>query len=125
MTANASNVRVIGISLLVGTGIGVAAGTLFAIFFDRQVLYAIGAMLFITGLIALVMGLLGAIEPSEGWATGPKTGEAAGGRRSLAARVAEEHPGVEDSSGWALAAWGALVGLPLIALSWLAFYLAA
>lgn len=124
MAANTSSARVIGISLLVGTGIGIVAGTLFALFFDRQVLYAIGAMLFLTGLIALVMGLLGAIEPAEGWATGTRTQEMGGGRRSLAARVAEEHPNIEDSSGWTLAVWGALVGLPLIALSVLAFHLA-
>lgn len=125
MTANVSNAKVIGLSLLIGATLGIVSGIVFALVFDKQVIYGIGAMLFLTGLIAFVMGILGAVEPSEGWATGRGTRtQEARGRRSLAARVSEEHPRIQDASGWALAAWGTLVGLPLIGLSWLAFYLA-
>lgn len=126
MSIRVSSARAIGLSLAVGAALGIVSGVLFALLFDREVVYGIGAMTFLTGVIALVMGLLGALEPEQGWATGRGTqSEEMRARRSLAARVSEEHPNLQSASGWALAAWGVAVGGPLIALSVLAFHLAA
>jgi hypothetical protein len=119
-----SGPRALLISLGVGFAIGLVSGSLFALIFDKVWLYGVGTMLFITGLIAFVMGMLGALEPREGWATGKGTkAQDRAGRHSLSARFTEEHPQVEDASPLSLAVWGALVGLPLIGLSMIAFAL--
>lgn len=120
-----SSLRALLISLGVGLSIGLGAGTVFALVFDKVWTYGVGTMLFITGLIVLVMGLLGALEPKGGWATARGTQAQDRGRRALAARVTEEHPELEEASALSLAVWAVGVGFPLIALSILAFYLAA
>lgn len=120
-----SSLRALGISLGIGLAIGVIAGTLYALIFDKVVIYGIGTMLFITGLVVLVIGILGAVEPEEGWATGRGTQAAQRDRRALGARLTREHPAFEEASPWALAIWGAGVGLPLVGLGMVAFYLAA
>lgn len=126
MQVSISSARAVGFSLLVGATVGVVSGLLFALLFDKELLYGIGTMLFFTGTIVLVVALLAALEPPEGWATARRTRPREDeGRRSLAAKVTEEHPKIESASGLALAAWGVLVGGPLLGLSILAFSLAA
>jgi hypothetical protein len=95
-----------GICLL----LAIAGGVVFAVLADR-----------VLGIIVLGMGLLGATEPPEGWATKKD----AQGRRSVAARAASELPEVEGVSSLALVVWAVAVGGALIALSLLAFSLAA
>ncbi|MGI8774182.1 MAG: hypothetical protein ACR2KQ_04080 [Actinomycetota bacterium] len=113
--------RVLAVSCGVGLAISLVAGTLFAWLGDKLWLYAVGTMLFISGMIALVVGLSGALEPREGWATGRGARSQEAQVRSIARQVTNEHPGLEDRSGWALAVWGVVVGGGLIALAMLAF----
>lgn len=120
-----SHPRALFFSILVGTAIAVVAGGLFSLFGDRQLLYSIGSMLFGAGLIALALGLLGATEPSEGWATGVGKRRRQEGRRSLAAKLANQKPDLHQSSPWELAVWGVVVGGGLIGLSMLAFALSS
>ncbi len=97
-------------------------GTVYALVADKLLVYGIGTMSFVVDTIVLAMGLLGALEPEEGWATQKRT---KGGRRSLGAQVTQQHPDLEDASPLALGVWGVLVGAPLIGLAFLAFNLAA
>jgi hypothetical protein len=120
-----SSARALLISLGIGLLIGVGAGSIYALVFDKVWTYGVGTMLFLTGLIVLVMGLAGALEPKEGWVTARSTQAQDRGRRALAARLTEEHPELEDASPLSLAVWAVVVGLPLIALSFLAFNLAS
>lgn len=113
-------------SFAVCLGIGLVGGVLFAVVGHKLLAHGIGAGLFIVGTLVLCMALLGATEPPEGWATRRK-GAPAGpaGRSSLAARIATDHSGTDGVSSLALAVWGIAVGGSLIALSMLAFNLAA
>ncbi|HVF53873.1 MAG TPA: hypothetical protein VNC78_09755 [Actinomycetota bacterium] len=78
------------------------------------------------------MGLLGATEPEEGWATARRATsrgagrerEGAGERRGLVATIAREHGDFESTSSWAVAVWGVVVGGTVMALSMLLFGLA-
>jgi hypothetical protein len=106
-----------GICLL----LAIAGGVVFAVLADRVLAHGLGTGLFVVGIIVLGMGLLGATEPPEGWATKKD----AQGRRSVAARAASELPEVEGVSSLALVVWAVAVGGALIALSLLAFSLAA
>lgn len=117
--------RVLGISLGIGITISLVAGTVFAVAADKVWLYAVGTMMFITGLVALVVGLLGALEPREGWATGKSSRTEETRARSIARQLAEQHPDIEDRSGWALAVWGVVVGGVLIGLAMAAFTVSA
>lgn len=113
--------RVLAVSLGAGIAISLVGGTLFAWLGDKLWLYGVGTMLFISGMIALVVGLSGALEPREGWATGKGTHSAEARARSIARQITDEHPRLEDRSGWALAIWGIVVGGGLIALAMIAF----
>lgn len=118
-----SHPRALAISLGVGIGSALIFGTLFAVFGDRDFAWAVGTMLMVLGLIALTMGLLGATEPEDGWATGVGSSRRQEGRRSLAAQVSEQAPGVVRSTSVHLAVWGLVVGGGMIGLSFLAFAL--
>lgn len=113
---NVSSPRSLVLSLAAGIGISVVGGTLYALLADKIILYAIGAIMLIIGIISLAMGLLGALEPEDGWVT------QGGSRnrmpnRSVAARTIQQHPELEDHSSLELAVWALAVGLPLIGLS--------
>jgi hypothetical protein len=118
---NVSHPKALAISLGVGIGLSLTCGALFALFGDRDFAWAVGTMLMIIGLIALTMGLLGAAEPEEGWATGVGRNRRQEGRRSLAAQVSEQAPGISKSTSAHLAAWGLIVGGGMIVLSFIAF----
>lgn len=118
-----SHPKALAYSLGVGVAIAVVGGTIFAVVGDREWLYATGTVGLIVGLIAFAMGLLGAAEPDDGWATGVGRHRRQEGRRSLAAQVSRDAPGVQESNTWHLAAWGIIVGGGLIGLSAIALSL--
>lgn len=118
---NVASPRVLVISLAVGIGLSIVFGSLFSWLGERIWTYAVGTMLFIFGIVSLCMGLLGAVEPPEGWAT-RKKGD---GRRSFASQLAGQQPPEAETSPYALAIWGIFVGGPMILLALLAFSLAA
>lgn len=115
-----SNVRVLGVSLAGGVALGGLGGLVFALVSGRMVAYGIGTGLFVVGLVALGVGLLGATEPPEGWSAGPRRSPLEG-RRSLVARLAGEHPSVDHVSSASIGVWGVVVGGGLIGLSMLVF----
>ena len=104
-----------------GLFVSLVLGSLYAWLADKIWMYGVGTVLFILGTIALCMGLLGGLEPEDGWATRRRTPE----RRSFASQIAGSHPEIEETSPWALAIWGVVVGGPMILLSIGAFSLAA
>jgi hypothetical protein len=118
-----SHPRVLSISVAVGGAVGAVGGAVYALLAGRVIAHGVGAGLFVVGAVALVMGLLGATEPPGGWATRPGT-EAEARRRSVAARVASEHPAIDEVTSLSLAVWGVAVGGSLIALSMMAFFAA-
>ena len=118
---NVSSPRALVISFVSALVFSVVLGSIYAWLGDKILAYAIGTVLFLVGLIVLVIGLLGAIEPKEGWATRRKEP----GRRSVAAQVTREHPELEEATPIQLGVWGALVGLPLIGLALVAFGLSS
>ena len=118
---NVASPRALILSFVTALGLSLVLGSLFAWLGDKVWFYAVGAVMFIIGVIVLVIGLLGAVEPKEGWATGKRNR----GRRSLAAAVTRDHPELEEASPIQLGVWGAMVGLPLIALSFVAFTISA
>jgi hypothetical protein len=121
---NVSSPRALFISLAAGLGVSIVGGGLYALFADKILLYAIGTIMFIVGILSLAIGLLGAVEPEDGWATqrGAKNRKPG---RSVAARALEQHPELDQHSSLELAAWALAVGLPLIGLSILCFNLSA
>jgi hypothetical protein len=118
-----SNIKVLGLCLLLGFAVGAAAGVVFAVASDRLVSYGIATGLLVVGLIALALGLLGATEPQEGWSLKRRREEMEeSARRSLAARAAREHPSIRtEVNSMGLAVWGLVVGGGLIGLSMLFF----
>jgi hypothetical protein len=122
-----SNIRILGICLAVGVGVGLVGGVIYALATDKLIAHGIGTGLLVMGLIALALGLLGATEPPEGWSLKRRLQqEDEMPRRSFAARAAYEHPSIDNKvSSVSLAVWGVVVGGGLIALSMLAFKIAA
>jgi hypothetical protein len=122
-----SNIRILGICLAIGIGLGLVGGVVYALATDKLIAHGIGTGLLVVGLIALALGLLGATEPPEGWSTKRKLQEGEEmPRRSFAARAAYDHPSIDNEvSSVSLAVWGVVVGGGLIALSMLAFRIAA
>src|SRR5918996_6150117 len=122
-----SNIKVLGICLVLGFAIGALGGVVFAVASDRLVSYGIATGLLVVGLIALALGLLGATEPQEGWSLKRRRREIEDtARRSFAARVAREHPSIRNEvHSMGLALWGLVVGGGLIGLSMLFFSFAA
>ncbi len=93
-------------------------GALFALLADGIIVHGVGTAWFIAGLIVLAMGLLGATEPPEGWRKSDP------GRRSIAARVALDHPDVQDVTSLDLLVWGLVVGGATLALAMVALSVA-
>jgi hypothetical protein len=122
-----SNIRVLGICLGIGVGLGLVGGVIYALATDKVIAHGVGTGLLVVGLIALALGLLGATEPPEGWSIKRKLQEGEElPRRSFAARAAYDHPSIDNRvSSVSLAVWGFVVGGGLIALSMLAFKIAA
>lgn len=108
---------------LAGVG-GVLLGLVFAVVASHSVLYGIATGQLVAGLVVLGGGLLGAAEPPEGWMTGRGARRGQFGRRSVVARIASEHPDIEDVSSLELAVWGMLTGGLLVGLSMFLFELA-
>ena len=112
------------VSLAVAGLLGAAGGAVIALLSDWTLTYGFATGLLIAGLIVLAGGLLGAAEPPEGWMTGRGTGRGQFGRRGLVARIATEHPEIDDVSSWELALWGLAVGGVLVTASMLLFEVA-
>jgi hypothetical protein len=120
-----SNIRVLGVCLAIGTGLGVVGGTVYALAADKVVAYGIGTALLVIGLIVLAIGLLGATEPPQGWSLKKRFPSDETPRRSLVARAAYENPSIDNRvSSLGLAVWGIVVGGGLIGFAALAFSLA-
>ncbi|MFN2586932.1 MAG: hypothetical protein ABR613_02275 [Actinomycetota bacterium] len=115
------HLKSIAVSIALAAALGTLGGLLYAVLADAVLLYGIATGLLVAGLIALAGGLLGATEPPEGWMTGKGTGRGQFGRRSIVARIATEHPDVEDVSSWELAVWGIVVGGVLLTAATLLF----
>ena len=107
---NLYHLKSVAVSLAVAAGLGSALGLVYALVADQRVLYGVATGLLVAGILVLGGGLLGATEPPEGWITGRGTGRGQFGRRSLVARIATEHPEIDDVSSWELAAWAFVVG---------------
>jgi hypothetical protein len=122
-----SNIRILGICLTIGVALGLVGGVIYALATDKVIAHGIGTGLLVIGLIALALGLLGATEPPEGWSLKRRLQQDDDmPRRSFAARAAYEHPSIDNKvSSVSLAVWGVVVGGGLIALSMLAFKIAA
>lgn len=103
---------------------GVLIGLVFAWLADHPLLYGVASGQLVAGLVVLGGGLLGAAEPPDGWMTGRGTARGQYGRRSIVARIASEHPDIEQISSWELAVWGGVVGGLLIGLAMFLFELA-
>ena len=123
------SIRLIGVSFAVCLTVGVVAGLLFAWLGHRDMWYALGTGLVIVGLVALAMGLLGATEPKEGWATSRgriggrgREGSVPGERQSMMARVGTDS---QQMSSWEMVVWGVVVGGGLLLLGGGCFALAA
>ncbi len=115
--------RVLGLSIAIAAAVGAGLGALFALFGDRQIVYGIGAGLFVAGIGCAATGLLGATEPSEGWASSRRR-HPEGGRQGMIARIAEsEGEDPETMPSWPMAVWGIVVGGTLIGLAVAAFSL--
>ena len=104
------HLKSVAASLAVAAGLGSAVGIVYALIADQPLLYGVATGLLVAGILVLGGGLLGAAEPPEGWITGRGTGRGQFGRSSLVARIASEHPDIEDVSSWELAAWAFVVG---------------
>lgn len=111
------HLKSIAVSVAVAGAVGALFGVVYALVADAVMLYGIATGLMVAGLAVLGGGLLGATEPPEGWTTGRGTARGQFGRRSIVARIATEHPDIEDVSSWELAAWGVLVGGVLVGLA--------
>jgi hypothetical protein len=126
-TLAARPVGVLLVSLGIGIGLGIVGGLIYALLAEKVILYGIATVWLVIGLVALSLGLMGALEPQEGWATGIGKGRGwkevpKEGRRSLLGRVAEEATDTRVSS-LALALWAIVVGGGLIGLAMLGFLL--
>ena len=104
------HLKSVAASLGAAGGLGAVFGMISALIADQRLLYGIATGLLVAGILVLGGGLLGATEPPEGWITGRGTGRGQFGRRSLVARIASEHPEIEEVSSWELAAWAFIVG---------------
>lgn len=113
-----SNLRILVVSLGIGIGLGLVGGVVWAAAADKVVWHGIGTGWLILGIIAFGIGMIGAAEPPEGWATSARGRER---RRGTLRTVSEEHPKLETASSLDLALWGIVVGGGLIGLAMLAF----
>lgn len=104
------HLKSIAASLAAAAALGAIFGIVYALIAGQAILYGVATGLLVAGVVVLGGGLLGATEPHEGWMTGRGTGRGQFGRRSIVARIASEHPDVEEVSSWELAVWGVVVG---------------
>lgn len=118
------HLKSVAVSLAFAAATGVLIGIVFALIAGHSILYGVATGQLVAGLVALGGGLLGATEPPEGWMTGRGTGRGQFGRRSIVARIASEHPDIDEVSSWELAVWGVVVGGVLIGLALFLFELA-
>jgi len=117
------HLKSIAASLVVASALGGVVGIVYALIAGETIVYGVATGLLVAGLLVLAGGLLGAAEPPEGWITGRGTGSGQFGRRSLVARIAQEHPDIEEVSSWELAIWGLVVGGVLLGAATLLFEL--
>lgn len=115
------HLKSVAVSLAVAGGGGSIFGIVYALIADQPILYGVATGLLVAALVVFGGGLLGATEPPEGWMTGRGTGRGQFGRRGVVARIASEHPDVEEVSSWELAVWGFVVGGILLGASLLLF----
>lgn len=120
---NVSHPKALLISIGAGTALSVVGAAFFVVLSEWDFVYALGTMLLVVGLVALALGLLGATEPPEGWATGRGRNRRQVGRRSLLAQAGSQATGSEQTESLSLAAWGVIVGGVHILLGVLAFSL--
>jgi len=113
-----SSVRILGVSLGVGIAVGFLGGITWAALADRVLWHGIGTGWVIVGIIAFGIGMIGATEPPEGWATGARRRQR---RRHVLKVATEEHDRLQGASSLDLFIWGLVVGGGLIGLSMLAF----
>lgn len=113
---NLYNVKSVATSFVLAGAGGAVLGVVFALLADHSILYGVATGLIVAGFVVLGGGLLGAVEPPDGWMTGRGAARGQYGRRSVVARIASEHPDVEHVSSWELAVWGLLTGGGLLAL---------
>jgi hypothetical protein len=118
---NLYHVKVLLASLVVAAAGGIGGGLVFAWVGHRSLAYGIGTGLFFVSLVCLGLGLLGATEPENGWASR----RGVEGRRSFIARVAGDRPGVERVSSLELFVWGLVVGGGIMAASFVMYGVAA
>lgn len=119
-----SSLRILGLSLIAGALMGIAGGLVFALVGGRVIAHGIGTGLFVVGLLAFGLGVLGATEPPQGWSarrSGRSVPEQ--GRRSFGARLAGDLQ-AEPVTSLDLLVWGVVVGGGLIAASMVAFTVA-
>lgn len=114
-----ANVRVLALSLGIAAALGVGAGFAYGLFSAESIPYGIATGLFVVGIGAFALGLLGATEPPEGWSTRRRRRNP--GRRSTAARAAGDVGVIERVTSLGLVVWGVVVGGGLIALSFVLF----
>ena len=118
------HLKSIAVSLVVAGVLGSVFGIVYALIADAVLLYGIATGLLVAGLFVLAGGLLGATEPPEGWMTGRGSRRGHVGRRSVVARIASEHPDIEDVSSLELAVWGVVVGGLLVGTAFVLFEVA-
>jgi hypothetical protein len=118
------HLKSIAVSVALAGGLGAALGAVYALIAGFVILYGVATGVLIAGVVVLASGLLGAAEPPEGWMTGRGTGRGQFGRRSVVARIAIEHPQIDDVSSWELAVWGLVVGGVLLATATVLFEVA-
>lgn len=118
------HLKSIAASLAAAGTLGAVLGVVYALIAGQVILYGIGTGLLVAGLVVLAGGLLGAAEPPEGWMTGRGTGRGQFGRRSVVARIASDHPDIDEVSSGELAVWGIVVGGVLLGAATLLFELA-
>lgn len=111
------DLRILVVSLGVGTAIGVVGGLVWSLIADSSVWHGIGTWLVIVGIVSFGVGLIGATEPEQGWATDRRKER----RRPTLRLVSEQHPRLQQATSLDLAVWGIVVGGGLIGLAMLAF----
>lgn len=121
-----AHARVLALSLGAGAALGAFGGAAYALVTGRGVLYGVATGVFLVGLLALALGLLGATEPPEGWSSRRRrrrVAETDEGRRSLASRLAGDVGTIDRVTTLGLVVWAAVVGGGLLVVSLFLFAL--
>ncbi|HVL64919.1 MAG TPA: hypothetical protein VM573_07095 [Actinomycetota bacterium] len=112
---------VLAVSLAIAMVLGAGGGLAYGALSNVSLGYGMATGLFLVGIVALTGALLGATEPPEGWSSRRR----GAGRRSFAARLAEDVSVVDRVSGGGLVVWALVVGGGTLACSFLLFDLVA